>query len=85
MAPAYACRLGVPGSVVALNSVPSPPVWATLRGAGLSPATLGPRRRKTVRCPVNGDGYWYTVRDALDEAGGHVGTVRDDDGPGGPL
>lgn len=81
----HVCREGEPGSAVQLNRTPEAHELAILAKAGLTPATVGKAFRKTVRCPVNGDGYWYTRRELLDSKGAVVGSVRDDSGPSGEL
>lgn len=85
MAKTYACRPGRPRSAVPLDRPPTAEEWTVLAGAGLYPATLGQRYRKQVRCPVNGDGYWYTRRELLDSSGAVVGSVDDPSGPSGVL
>jgi len=55
-----------------LNRTPDQHQIQVLR---LEPCKLGQRYRKTVRCPVNGDGYWYTRRELIAPDGTMVGSV----------
>jgi hypothetical protein len=81
----HLCRKGVAGSATRLDREPTAHELTVLAGAGLELATVGDRYRKTVRCPVNGDGYWYTRRYLLDSAGEIVGSFEDEQGPRGEL
>ena len=58
----------------ALDTEPSPEAIRVLQ---LQPCKLGRRYRKTVRCPVNGDGYWYYRRELLAPDGTMVGSVAE--------
>lgn len=51
---------------------PSPEAIEKLR---LVKPAIGKRYRDTVRCPVNGDGYWYYRRELLDQDGQFVGSI----------
>jgi hypothetical protein len=81
----YLCRKGAPASAMRLDREPTADELAVLAGAGLELATIGDRYKKTVACPVNGDGYWYTRRYLLDSAGEVVGSFEDEQGPRGAL
>lgn len=81
----YLCRKGAPGSAMRLDRAPTEHELSVLAGAGLELATIGDRYRKSVACPVNGDGYWYTRRYVLDSAGEVVGSFEDEQGPRGEL
>ncbi len=85
MTTVHICRPGVPRSAMRLNREPSEDEWKIFQQMGFERARLGPRYRHSVRCPVNGDGYWYTRRQLLCPAGTIVGTVEDPEGPRGEL
>jgi hypothetical protein len=57
---------------VVLGAIPSEGAIGVLR---LVPCKLGRGYRKTHRCPVNGDGYWYYRREPLSPDGRVVGSV----------
>ena len=52
---------------------------------GARRVNLSGRSKRIVRCPVNGDGYWYWFREIItaDAASEYVGSVFD--GHGGEL
>lgn len=81
----YLCRKGAPASAMRLDREPTAHELTCLATAGLELATIGDRYKKTVACPVNGDGYWYTRRYVLDSAGEVVGSFEDETGPRGEL
>ncbi len=81
----FLCRKGVSASAMKLNREPTAQELEVLATAGLELATIGERYRKTVACPVNGDGYWYSRRYVLDSAGEVVGSFEDEQGPYGVL
>jgi len=81
----FLCRRGVANSATRLDREPTAAELAILATAGLEPATVGEYFMKTVRCPVNGDGYWYTRRELLDADGKCVGTFEVEQGPRGAL
>ncbi len=81
----YICRPGSPHSAMRLDTEPSQDDWKIFHRMGFARAELGERYRKNVRCPVNGDGYFYTRRELLCPSGTVVGSVADWDGPSGEL
>jgi hypothetical protein len=81
----YLCRKGAPGSAMKLDREPTAADLECLATAGLELATIGDCFKKTIRCPVNGDGYWYTRRELLDSAGECVGSFEVEQGPRGEL
>lgn len=87
----YTCSTGKPYSADPINSkatldrINSPEGKQVLSGLGMELATEGKRYRRTVVCPVNGDGYYYTRRHLLDSNGLIVGSTRDASGPAGEL
>lgn len=81
----YLCRRGVPHSAMRLDSAPSEADMQVLSKMGFELAKPGKRYRKSVVCPVNGDGYWYTRCTLLDSDGEVVGTFEVDDGPRGEV
>jgi hypothetical protein len=84
-AAAYMCRKGVPHSAVRLTREPTDAEWAKLAELGFERATEGQHYRRDVRCPVNGDGYWYTRCEVVDADGIVVGTAEVEDGPRGVV
>lgn len=79
----YICRKGVVRSAMKINQKPNQREMDLLSGMGFELARVGKRYRKNVRCPVNGDGYWYTRRYLLDSEGQIVGSFEDYSGPTG--
>ena len=81
----YLCDRGVPMSAQILTRKPTDEELSALAALGKELATHGETFRRNVRCPVNGDGYWYTRRELLDSNGYLVGSYEVDDGPRGEL
>jgi hypothetical protein len=79
----FLCRKGQPASAMRLDREPTARELEAFAVAGLELAAIGACYKKTVACPVNGDGYWYTRRYLLDSAGEIVGSVEDAQGPRG--
>lgn len=81
----YICRRGVPGSAVEINREPNAAEIEVFAQIGFEMASLGDTFRKTCRCPVNGDGYWYTRVELVDASGFCVGSFRPENSIGGEL
>lgn len=77
------CKPGNRWSAAELNSEPTEAEWVRLNEMGFHRVTIGERFKKSVCCPVNGDGYWYTRRLLLDPNGFVVGSMEDEKGPRG--
>lgn len=61
------------------------PLPAVLLEAGFQHVTPGKCYRKTVRCPVNGDGYWYTRQELVTADGRVMGSIPRYDMASGEL
>lgn len=81
----YFYHKGVPNSGFKPTREATAAEKETLAGIGVIPAYLGKRFWQRVRCPVNGDGYWYTARYLVDESGNVVGRIADKNERSGPL
>jgi len=83
--PIFMCIRGKRGSALRLNREPDSEAWAVFERMGYERAIVAKRYRHTVRCPVNGDGYFYTRRYVVDADQNVVGTVEDPSGPRGEI
>ncbi len=78
----YAIVKGAPsGSHFAINA----PLPADDCVSHLEQLRLGKTFRRSVACPVNGDGYWYTAQYLLNDAGEVRGSIARHDLGGGEL
>lgn len=84
--PTYAPIHGKPFSIPEEKRAEFPNYDQVLREVGYRRLKPGKRYRKTVACPVNGDGHWYTRLRLLDaETGELVTTIEVENGPRGEL